>query len=311
MKKKILALLCSVLVLVSVFALTCAAKPNDVDNVVIEPSNQAEIIGIGDVVYLGTCVTNCYYNHIRYYNCLVNGNFIENGVLSYNELALNYEGVEVTNYSPQTNKGDLVYTFSYTYMNDGGEYDYQNALHANGEKFHTIKYKVTFYNNNFDSEIRTHNISYVETISTDEASHHTICQGFKINKVGVFPYRIDVEFYDYEESTMYPLPISMTYRDTITVYGEDFDESKVYLKGYDNGHLDGYAKGYTDGCSASEEWSFRGLVSAIINAPLEFVSNALNFEVFGVNVANTVKVLITLSLLAIVITFLFKLGGKR
>ncbi len=72
-----------------------------------------------------------------------------------------------------------------------------------------------------------------------------------------------------------------------------------------------YRTGYNAGYSAllnddSDNWTLYGGLTAIVNAPFRAINTALDFEIFGVNVANLVKVIITLCLVLFVVIVILK-----
>lgn len=65
----------------------------------------------------------------------------------------------------------------------------------------------------------------------------------------------------------------------------------------------GYLKGYNDGINQT---SLLDGVTAIFRAPMELINSVLNFEVLGINMAVAVRVLISMAILGVVITFIWK-----
>lgn len=77
--------------------------------------------------------------------------------------------------------------------------------------------------------------------------------------------------------------------------------------GYENGATQSqqlaYNKGYNDGMSQS---SLIDGVTAIFRAPMEFVDGALDFNIMGINLAGAVHVIITMAIIAVVVTIIWK-----
>lgn len=70
-----------------------------------------------------------------------------------------------------------------------------------------------------------------------------------------------------------------------------------------NAYNDGYNVGYDDGLSQT---SLIDGVTALFRAPMEFVNSTLNFEIFGIEMATAVKVLITMAIIGVVVTIVWK-----
>lgn len=74
-------------------------------------------------------------------------------------------------------------------------------------------------------------------------------------------------------------------------------------EGYTQGHQIGYNAGYDDGM---HQTSLIDGIKSLFRAPMEFVESALNFEIFGINMASTVKVIITAMMIALVVVVVWK-----
>ena len=76
------------------------------------------------------------------------------------------------------------------------------------------------------------------------------------------------------------------------------------LKGKDQG----YGEGYYDGNKEAGGYSsaFKDVVFAIFEAPVNLVNGMLDFDLFGINVASFCKTLITVSVVAAIVTVLVK-----
>ena len=71
-----------------------------------------------------------------------------------------------------------------------------------------------------------------------------------------------------------------------------------YTYGYDIGKQDGYDIGLTDGANTDTGWmNFKNLIFTIFDAPFYVLSTALNFEIFGINIAGTLISLISIALI--------------
>ena len=76
------------------------------------------------------------------------------------------------------------------------------------------------------------------------------------------------------------------------------------LKGKDQG----YGEGYYDGNKEAGGYStaFKDVAFAIFEAPVNLVNGMLDFDLFGINVASLCKTLITVSVVAAIVTVLVK-----
>ncbi len=92
--------------------------------------------------------------------------------------------------------------------------------------------------------------------------------------------------------------------ENMTVYGL-WEKDLNYFNGYAKGLEDGYKNGYND-CKNTLDNSeanskLSTLIFAIFDAPFNVVRNALNFELFGINLTNFILTIFSLILLAWVI----------
>lgn len=80
-------------------------------------------------------------------------------------------------------------------------------------------------------------------------------------------------------------------------------KDSFYSGGYNDGYLSGYNDGYGVGESAglSSKDTFKSLIYSIIDAPFNVLSNAFNFDIFGVNVSYFLISIVSLLLVAVVI----------
>ena len=86
------------------------------------------------------------------------------------------------------------------------------------------------------------------------------------------------------------------------IVGEHVDYG--FIKGKDQG----YGEGYYDGNKEAGGYSsaFKDVVFAIFEAPVNLVNGMLDFDLFGINVASLCKTLITVSVVAAIVTVLVK-----
>lgn len=90
--------------------------------------------------------------------------------------------------------------------------------------------------------------------------------------------------------------------------GYNEGSSEGYDSGYTEGNREGYNTGYAEGVEDSNQYTFLGLVGAVIDAPIQAFTNLFNFELFGTNIKNLLLALFTASVIVVVVKF--SLGGK-
>lgn len=119
-------------------------------------------------------------------------------------------------------------------------------------------------------------------------------------KEGVYEFTVQYSFQDVgndNPNNINSFNRPVIFRNRISVLSNEDYYQEVYNKGYN----EGYQKGRIDGINSDEEFTVYGLINAVINAPIDFIEGALDFEVFGVNVAGFVKMLFTLLIVAFVV----------
>lgn len=100
------------------------------------------------------------------------------------------------------------------------------------------------------------------------------------------------------EGMTYEIPLDDTNDDSV---------NDIYNQGYDDGYGYGYGVGWDNGYDSASigEYKFHELANIIVSGPITFLRTALNFEIFGVNIANTVMFILTmLIVLAIIVVFM-------
>ena len=112
---------------------------------------------------------------------------------------------------------------------------------------------------------------------------------------------------------LYPTSFSQPY----TSYGFNYHWSrsgeimdKAYSKGFNDGQKVGYNNGYSlgksEGIEAGSNYNAVDGIISLAQVPGAFISGMLDFEVFGINLASTVKVIFTLLIVAFLIVFILK-----
>lgn len=85
--------------------------------------------------------------------------------------------------------------------------------------------------------------------------------------------------------------------------GDTDGYNRGYTTGYNTGDTDGYYRGYNDGGNSANTYSFLGLISAVIDAPIKAFTGLFNFNLLGVNMVSFITALFTL---AVIITIIKK-----
>lgn len=93
---------------------------------------------------------------------------------------------------------------------------------------------------------------------------------------------------------------SAGYNDGYSV-GNSAGESSGYKKGYSVGDNAGYSRGYNAGVADSNDYTFLGLMSSVVDAPIKAFTGLFNFEVFGVNLSDFVFGVSTLCIIIFVV----------
>lgn len=77
------------------------------------------------------------------------------------------------------------------------------------------------------------------------------------------------------------------------------------ISGLQRGEINGFNKGYNQGRIDATDFSFFGLISAVIEVPINAITSLFNFEVFGYNLTNFVLFLFTLCVILAVLRLIF------
>lgn len=90
--------------------------------------------------------------------------------------------------------------------------------------------------------------------------------------------------------------------------GDVAGQSTGYNNGYSAGQSVGYNNGYNAGVSASNQYTFSSLLTAVIDAPVHVFIDMLNFDIMGYNLLNLVVGLLTFAIIVLILKLI--LGGK-
>lgn len=104
---------------------------------------------------------------------------------------------------------------------------------------------------------------------------------------------------------------------TMTVIPKRYNNTIGYKGGYDKGYIDGHGEGLQEGIAQgfaqgqtdiiNTRSTLKEFVSAIFTAPSHFISTIFDFNLFGYNVANIVRVIFTLLTLGLVVVVILKI----
>lgn len=86
------------------------------------------------------------------------------------------------------------------------------------------------------------------------------------------------------------------------------DQQSVYDEGYSAGRSAGRVEGYYEGLAEDTNYTFYGLIGAVIDVPVQTFMGLLNYELFGVNIAGFLLGLLSLGLILLIIKLI--LGGR-
>lgn len=97
------------------------------------------------------------------------------------------------------------------------------------------------------------------------------------------------------------------YLDNVVVGSNDYNagynagfnvgSSAGYTQGFDAGRASGYTQGYADGLSANNDFTFLGLLGAVVDAPLKVFTNLFNFDILGFNLLDFFTGMFTLAII--------------
>jgi len=145
---------------------------------------------------------------------------------------------------------------------------------------------------------------HIEQNELSDVQYNTY--SYEFNRVGEWQVITNIVFFN-NDTIEYDNIETVT---TIFVQSESIDEDLAYQRGYNDGYNEGYHigynKGYYDGIATEEKWTVLSLINAIIEAPFTFIDNAFSFTVFGVNVANAIRVVFTIGIIAMLAVVIFK-----
>ena len=92
--------------------------------------------------------------------------------------------------------------------------------------------------------------------------------------------------------------------------GKDDYLNSGYQDGYNAGRVNGYNQGKQEGIASANEYSWLGLLGAVVDVPLQALSGLLGFEIFGINLLSLASGLFTLCIILFLLRIVFG-GGTR
>lgn len=316
--RRVFALLCSVIIIANVCVTTASAyNPNDyADSILQYPSNKTDgYVFVEQDIYFSLWRDG--YNKLLYETC-----FVENvpGKTSWEDVdsrtAMPRQwGAEFVGYYEHTKEGftlengvekyTTLYYYKYFRDIDGTINVYYDP--STNQYYDSIRVAVSFENMGDIPDVPIENIRRAKTYHYEvpheaeysEALGQHSLESFSLTISG--EYRLYLTILYYRNGDLLPLQ----YQTVQDLHVMNYDKTIHQItEGYFN---DGYNKGFSDGCASMEKWDFYSLISAIFTAPLTFLSGALNFEVFGINMWNTVQFIFTALLILFVVVVILRL----
>lgn len=168
-----------------------------------------------------------------------------------------------------------------------GPYDFSNTLISEtltvGVSSGIIGENTFIYNNSFMNGylyrvnhtfefVAPYDISYIEVFSSSKLSSGLFISGLKVYTNGL----------------------------DVSIIADDYYNQGV-KDGYDEGYRIGQEKGYADGQKSQGDYSFFGLIGAVIDAPINSFKQMFDFEVLGVNLSSFVLSLFTMSVIIVIL----------
>lgn len=287
------------------------------------PLNNANFNSIG---YSSDSVN---YNHSFYFSFNINndGDIIFD-MKGFNQENLNFYIEDKNGNSP------LVYQFT-------DEVYQKQVVDTSGNVIYKVNYTTNFfvfhylwncfYGNLYINSDWNGNVSRIETLFLDGSGSSYSCPTFKLYDTNglncatiVFYSGIASPFYNFTKSfynaTYYTSgAVDLSYTSGYNAgvaYGNEngfskgFNDGRAvgYESGYNEGVLSSYQVGFNDGVLSANDYSFLGLMSAVVDAPVQAFTGLLNFNILGFNMLSFFTGLLTLALILWIVSKV--LGNK-
>ena len=257
-----------------------------------------------------------------------NGDLYNKLITSYLSITLTYEGTDTTTNSSiysfsnitidckVTGDGLTYYDLSYTPTMGSAvlSEDGWLVLMIYADDLNAIYGKCAFSNVNYTRQSVDGSIGYADSYlyntQTSPVGHMEDFDDFLTSHCNNSGYVDDLDFRQY----FYFFQIEMVRLiDRADAYG--FGYMQGYLNGIswvrENAHDydlfyqydldDAYDRGYAQGTLDAQGASIPTLIYTVLNAPMLVLNGAFNFEIFGINVANVLKFLLTVSCVVFVV----------
>lgn len=109
---------------------------------------------------------------------------------------------------------------------------------------------------------------------------------------------IDRTYYFDRDNNGYDYGYSIGYQE-----GESAGTTAGYNSGYSTGYNVGDSVGYNRGLQAANDYSFLGLISAVVDAPITIFKGLFNFSIFGTNMGQFLLSLASITLVIVIVRF--------
>lgn len=155
---------------------------------------------------------------------------------------------------------------------------------------------ISYYAWTDDDEI-VFNVGYIEFNYFDINGRHFIIQALGVSN-RVLENFIDRTYYFDADSQGYN-------------YGYSIGSQEGYTTGYDDGYSTGRDEGWTlgdrygynRGLQDANDYSFLGLISAVVDAPITIFKGLFNFSIFGTNMGQFLLSLASITLVIVIVRF--------
>ncbi len=316
--KKFMAVLGAVLCIITVVILPASAVGlNDQDSYVSEkfPDKVTDIYN-GMEIYPNIQWSNDSYG-FRAYLGSDSGQFYgmtNPDTVVYERYITVLEGVWF-DYEGDGEKNDLNIRYNVKYKNQPDSFHFDQSAPEDTWYKGLEGYSLIVHLYNVRDKIGDNGLTYFE-----RSEGYNTFYGFRFENVDdcSISYRILVEGYTSQnDDDDIPLPMpsydsgiwSMGLKDIDSYI--DFYYNKGYtegIKGFEEAKRKAYADGYSAGknFAGDDEFNLYNLITTVVVSPVRFINEALNFNVFGVNIAGFVTMLMTLALVAFVIVVIVK-----
>ena len=250
--------------------------------------------------YSGISVIGSYYFTAPYQS--LNSIYIQNH--TYNLLFIEYssDGVSYNvDNLPVTPSLDMVRVVFGNYIDFSGFTDSNNASY-----FSTLMENYTF--GTLSSYNYYNYVRYYDSVG--------------ISYTFILPLAISSSNYSYSNAPSYYYSSRSYYLNDLNSSNDEYQQGflngynqgisasqeEIYNRGFSLGNSTGYQNGYYDGIAESNNYTFIGLLGAVVDVPVKTVMGLLNFEVLGINLFGFLTGLMTFALILFIIKLI--LGGK-